>query len=162
MVAAFDVSVRRAQSAQFEFFSRESRSNARGVGKKKLFTIFPRLRRAVSLCRANQSREKKEGVTRPAPELLSVDVARGSNSYSSSVGGAVAALDLSGRSNSNFVDRRKRSNAVAASRPRARAFTLRSESLKASQPKLLGRGAGTKNSNFSPKTDALQARRPHP
>ena len=30
-----------------------------------------------------------------------------------------------------------------------------SESLKASQPKLLGRGAGTKNSNFSPKTDAL-------
>ena len=47
------------------------------------------------------AREKKEGVTRLAAELLSVDAARGSNSYSSSVGGAVAALDVRGRSNSN-------------------------------------------------------------
>ena len=125
-MAAFDVSVRRAQSAQFEFFSSESRSNARGVEKKTTPLNFSRLRSAVPLCRTAGSREKKEGVNGLAAELLSVAAAHRSNSYSLSVGGAVPALDLSGRSNSNFVDRRKRSNAAAASRPRARAFTLRS------------------------------------
>ena len=61
-MAAFDVSVGRAQSAQFEFFSRESRSNARGVEKKNYSNDFPQTSKGgVGVPREPIARKKRGG-----------------------------------------------------------------------------------------------------
>ena len=115
-MAAFDVSVGRAQSAQFEFFSRESRSNARGVEKKNYSSDFPQTSQGgVAVPREPIARKKRGGHRSRRRAIVRWRRPRIEFVFHS-VGGAVAALDLSGRSNSNFVDSRIRSSAAARGR----------------------------------------------